>query len=137
MITYSRFLGFNPYSWTTDEAGELLDDLLDFIEHYGITEKKLNDIDEPYFLGSIVLVKQDAPTSEVLDGQQRLTTLTILLAVLRDYLSEEYAAEIDSMIVQKGSKIRNIADTYRLRLRNRDKDFFKQFISGKRCSSKD
>lgn len=30
-----------PYSWTTNEAGELLDDLLDFIEHYGITEKIL------------------------------------------------------------------------------------------------
>ncbi|WP_139492167.1 DUF262 domain-containing protein [Brevibacillus dissolubilis] len=120
-----------PYSWTTDEAGELLDDVLEFIEHYGITEKNVSDIDEPYFLGSIVLVKQDTPMSEVLDGQQRLTTLTILLAVLRDYLSGEYAVEIESMIIQKGSKIRNIADTYRLRLRNRDNDFFRQYIQDK------
>lgn len=117
-----------PYSWTTDEAGELLDDLLDFMEHYGVSEKSINNIEEPYFLGSIVLVKQDGPSSEVLDGQQRLTTLTILLAVLRDFLGEDYATEIDSMIVQKGSKIRNIADTYRLRLRNRDSDFFKKHI---------
>jgi len=125
-----------PYSWTTDEAGELLDDLLEFINHYKITEKKLSEIDEPYFLGSVVLVKQDGPQSEVLDGQQRLTTLTILLAVLRDTLGEEYAAEIDSMIVQKGSKIRGIDDTYRLRLRNRDNDFFKQYIQEKGSVSK-
>jgi uncharacterized protein with ParB-like and HNH nuclease domain len=114
-----------PYSWTTNEAGELLDDLLDFMEHYNVTEQNVGDVEEPYFLGSIVLVKKDGPQAEVLDGQQRLTTLTILLAVLRDYLGDDYASEIDSMIVQKGSKIRNIADTYRLCLRNRDSDFFK------------
>ncbi|MFC6603889.1 DUF262 domain-containing protein [Ectobacillus funiculus] len=120
-----------PYSWTIEEAGELLEDLLEFISHHKIIEKNLNDINEPYFLGSIVLIKKDDPQSEVLDGQQRLTTLTILLAVLRDYLSEEYAAEIDDMIVQKGSKIRGINDTYRLRLRNRDNDFFKKYIQEK------
>ncbi|GAA3328709.1 hypothetical protein GCM10020331_073780 [Ectobacillus funiculus] len=83
------------------------------------------------------MIKKDDPQSEVLDGQQRLTTLTILLAVLRDYLSEEYAAEIDDMIVQKKvAKIRGINDTYRLRLRNRDNDFFKKIYSREGCSSK-
>ncbi|MBY0053380.1 DUF262 domain-containing protein [Brevibacillus agri] len=125
-----------PYSWTTNEAGELLDDLLDFIEHYGITEKNIGDVEEPYFLGSIVLVKKDGPHAEVLDGQQRLTTLTILLAVLRDYLGDDYAAEIDDMIVQRGSKIRNIADTYRLCLRNRDSDFFKVSIQERGATQK-
>ncbi|WP_172799196.1 DUF4357 domain-containing protein [Bacillus sp. FJAT-29814] len=117
-----------PYSWTADEAGELLDDLLDFIDHYDITENNLKDIEEPYFLGSVVLVKKETPIFEVLDGQQRLTTLTILLAVLRDILGGEYAGDIHSMIVQKGNKIRNIADTYRLHLRYRDNDFFKKYI---------
>ncbi|WP_235357071.1 DUF262 domain-containing protein [Bacillus alveayuensis] len=71
-----------PYSWTTEQAGELLDDLLEFIEHHGITEKNIEQIPEPYFLGSIVLVKGEKPEAEVLDGQQRLTTLTILLSAL-------------------------------------------------------
>ncbi|WP_040225589.1 DUF262 domain-containing protein [Bhargavaea cecembensis] len=117
-----------PYSWTSDEAGELLDDLLNFIEEYNISEINMNNIEEPYFLGSIVLVKQDGPQSEVLDGQQRLTTLTILLAVLRDYIGSDYAKEINSLIVQKGSKIRGIQDTFRLRLRNRDNAFFEQYV---------
>lgn len=117
-----------PYSWTTDQAGELLDDLLQFIDHHGITEKNIGMMQEPYFLGSIVLVKREKPDSEVLDGQQRLITLTILLAVLRDFLGGEYASNIEAMILQKGNKILNKADMYRLHLRKIDNDFFKQHI---------
>jgi uncharacterized protein with ParB-like and HNH nuclease domain/integrase len=117
-----------PYSWTTDEAGELLKDLIDFIEHSEINEKNISKVNEPYFLGSIVLVKNDSPDSEVLDGQQRLTTITILLAVLRDYLSEVYANDIEKRIVQKGDMVLNTSDTYRLRLRKKDEDFFKTYI---------
>src|SRR3712207_1048229 len=69
-----------PYAWTTEHAGELLDDLLDFMGTDGESRGALN----PYFLGSIVLIKGLTPESEVVDGQQRLTTLTILLAVLRE-----------------------------------------------------
>lgn len=125
-----------PYSWTTDEVGELLDDLLDFIEHHGINEKNISTLKEPYFLGSIVLVKQDGPSSDVLDGQQRLTTLTILLAVLRDVLDGDYANELDAMIVQKGSKIKNTDDTFRLCLRNRDDDFIRNHIQVKGATKK-
>ncbi|WP_321337808.1 DUF262 domain-containing protein [uncultured Cohaesibacter sp.] len=64
-----------PYSWTTREARELLDDVIEAME----------DDQENYFLGSFVLVKHpNAKHAEVVDGQQRLTTLTILLAALRD-----------------------------------------------------
>lgn len=132
MIICLQYLSVQrPYSWTIDEAGELLDDLLEFIDHYDITEENVNNVDEPYFLGSIVLVKRNGPNSEVLDGQQRLTTLTILLAVLRDYLSEDYANDIERMIVQRGSKILNTQDTYRLCLRKKDNDFFKYYIQEK------
>jgi uncharacterized protein with ParB-like and HNH nuclease domain len=117
-----------PYSWTQDQAGELLDDLLEFIEHHGINEKNVEQVPEPYFLGSIVLVKQEKPESEVLDGQQRLSTLTILLSALRSILSDEYANEIDELIVQKGSRIKKTEDTYRLQLRKKDNDFFRKYI---------
>lgn len=125
-----------PYSWTTDEAGELLDDILEFINHYGITESNVSNVDEPYFLGSIVLVKKDGPKSEVLDGQQRLTTLTILFSVLRDILSDDYADDIEQMVVQKGSKILGTKDTYRLHLRKRDDEFLKKYIQHKGMTHK-
>ncbi|TQS70687.1 DUF262 domain-containing protein [Rhodobacteraceae bacterium] len=79
-----------PYSWTTREARELLDDVVEAME----------DDQDDYFLGSFVLVKQpNAKHAEVVDGQQRLTTLTILLAALRD-LSEtdEIRSYLDQFI---------------------------------------
>ena len=69
-----------PYAWTTEQAAELLDDLLTVMGADG----KMDDV-SPYFLGSIVLIKDASRArAQVVDGQQRLTTLTILFCVLRE-----------------------------------------------------
>lgn len=67
------------YSWTTAEAEALLSDIdTSLAEGRG------------HFLGAVVLARMVGPAAsangafEVIDGQQRLTTLTILLCVLRD-----------------------------------------------------
>ena len=117
-----------PYSWTTEEAGELLEDLLEYIEQQNITEGNIAQINDPYFLGSIVLVKKGDNIYEVLDGQQRLTTITILLAVLRDYLGGEYANSIKSMLARQGNFLLQTKDRYRIELRKRDQSFFQKFI---------
>ena len=70
-----------PYSWTKDNAAELFDDLFDAYQN------KTSEGDS-YFLGSLVLKKDPyKPNSDIIDGQQRLTTITILLAILRDQLA--------------------------------------------------
>ena len=70
-----------PYAWTTEETNTLFDDLYGFFS----SEKE----DENYFLGSIVLIKETANRrADVIDGQQRLTTLTILFSVLADNLTD-------------------------------------------------
>jgi hypothetical protein len=70
-----------PYAWTEEESGTLFDDLYDFFR---------TEDDDNYFLGSIVLIKEDNnPHSDVIDGQQRLTTLTILLAALASHFDGE------------------------------------------------
>ena len=69
-----------PYAWTTEQTEELLNDFLDSLES-----------EDEYFLGSIVLIKEDdplKPEAQVVDGQQRLITLTILFSVLRYRLRE-------------------------------------------------
>src|SRR3954466_13637593 len=74
-----------PYAWTTEQTSELLEDL-----SAACSDASNGDISNasPYFLGSIVLIKNaQSAQADVVDGQQRLTTLTILLGVLRD-LSE-------------------------------------------------
>ena len=117
-----------PYSWTTEEAGELLEDLLEYIDQQNITEGNIAQINDPYFLGSIVLVKKGDNIFEVLDGQQRLTTITILLAVLRDYLGGEYANSIKGMLARQGNFLLQTKDRYRIELRKRDQSFFQKFI---------
>ncbi len=113
-----------PYAWTTDEAGELLDDLMTALGDGQPSDQP------PYFLGSIVLIKDpELPDADVVDGQQRLTTLTILLAVLRDLADDvEARNDIDAFIRQKGHKFKGVEDKYRVSLRERDADFFQEAI---------
>ncbi|MEH2138144.1 DUF262 domain-containing protein [Nostoc sp.] len=114
-----------PYAWKKDQASELLTDLLSFL---GDGSEAVTDAN-PYFLGSIVLIKsEDASEADVVDGQQRLTTLTILLSVLRSLASSESASEITEYIYQKGKKLEGKKNRYRLKLRKKDEDFFRDYI---------
>ena len=107
-----------PYAWTTEQAGELLDDL-----EFALKQK--GDPPPPYFLGTIVVIKdENKPQSDIVDGQQRLATLTILLSVLRDTADDQFAAEIDEYIRQRGRLIQGIPDRYRLTLRDQDAEVF-------------
>ncbi|MBS1911239.1 MAG: DUF262 domain-containing protein [Bacteroidetes bacterium] len=105
-----------PYAWTEDEAGELFDDLYDFYQ---------NEQEEGYFLGSIVLIKEEGrPEAEVIDGQQRLTTLTILLAALTSLFSGDLRYDFDSYVRERGSASQGLRPKPRLSLRERDRAFF-------------
>ena len=110
-----------PYAWQVEQAGQLLEDLVEAMDRGG---------DEPYFLGSIVLVKSpNSARAEVIDGQQRLTTLTILLAVLRDSTTNpELAKQIDAMLQEQGSLMLDRESKPRLALRARDREFFAEHV---------
>lgn len=111
------------YSWTTDQAAELIDDLLSALE-----ETDLADPD-PYFLGSVVLAKTDGePHAKVIDGQQRLTTLTILLAALAEALPEKQGEKLRVFIRQEANEFAGTEDVPRLTLRPRDSAFFRDHI---------
>lgn len=113
-----------PYAWTTEQAGEMLDDLF-----AASASKSAMDEADPYFLGSVVLVKEEGqPRSEVVDGQQRLTTLTVLLSVVREYVSPDFAASLEARLFQRGDPIKQTIDQPRLTLRERDQEFFGKHI---------
>ncbi|HXC40262.1 MAG TPA: DUF262 domain-containing HNH endonuclease family protein [Burkholderiales bacterium] len=113
-----------PYSWTPDQARELLDDLL------GFTQANPGPvIDMPtYFLGSIVLIKGDSPDSDVVDGQQRLTTLTLLLAAIRANVDQKLQSLITKRLYEQGDTFTGTEDRFRLTLRERDAEFFKKYV---------
>ena len=55
-----------PYAWTTDQTTELFDDL-----YAAMVDSRSSNAAIQYFLGSIVLIKNDRdPKSSVVDGQQ-------------------------------------------------------------------
>lgn len=66
-----------PYAWGDDECKTLWEDLFSF-SFPNDNSDKFNDSDE-YFLGPIVTFKNDDRKMEIIDGQQRLTTLMLLL----------------------------------------------------------
>lgn len=114
-----------PYAWRTENVQELLSDLLAFL---GDGSTKVDDL-APYFLGSIVLVKEDSnPEADVIDGQQRLTTLTILLSVLRASTTEAFGNDLTKYLYQPGSLVEGTPDRYRIRLRDLDAEFFREFV---------
>lgn len=115
-----------PYAWTEVQAGELFSDLVDFF-----TKEK----DDTYFLGSIVLIKEEGkPHAEVIDGQQRLTTLTILLAALTTQFSGELRADFENYIREPGRASQGLKPKPRLALRERDRQFFADYIQGLRLT---
>lgn len=71
-----------PYAWGKDECDTLWDDIFEFAIP-GADATKFNPKDE-YFLGPIVTFLNEAKQLEVIDGQQRLTTLLLLLRAFYD-----------------------------------------------------
>jgi uncharacterized protein with ParB-like and HNH nuclease domain len=70
-----------PYGWKGDEVNELFDDIIDC---EGLTGKGL-------YLGSFILDMSkfdESKTIEIVDGQQRLTTLFLLLIACREHAKE-------------------------------------------------
>ncbi|WP_422845637.1 DUF262 domain-containing protein [Acidovorax sp. M2(2025)] len=112
-----------PYAWTTEQAGELFDDLMSAMQ-----DARVSGATSQYFLGSIVLIKNDRePKSSVVDGQQRLSTLTMLFAVLREAMPHA-ADDITDFLYKKGKVSLGEKNEYRLTAREEDADFFRTNI---------
>jgi uncharacterized protein with ParB-like and HNH nuclease domain len=112
-----------PYSWTTEQASDLYSD----ISFACNGQEDIKDTN-PYFLGSIVLIKGDSPDADVVDGQQRLTTITIFLSVLRKFVPTDFAKGLTKFLYEEGDVIVNSPNRYRVKLRSRDEEFFHRYI---------
>lgn len=113
------------YAWDEKQVEDLVSDLLSAPEGEGI------------FLGNLVLAKLSSEGSSdgaehrnaIVDGQQRITTITLLLAVLRDLVEDdELKKNISQLIIADGSKIRETKPRPRLKPWSRHSLFFKNKI---------
>lgn len=107
------------YSWGEPEALELLGDLLE------ATEAQI-----PHFIGAVVFVHGDEPgILEIVDGQQRLTTLTILLCVLRDMeIDKDRAHVLNALIADEARPMLGEGANWRIALNYQDGAFFRDTI---------
>lgn len=71
-----------PYAWNEEQCQTLWEDITLFA--FPDNDYNAFNDSEEYFLGSIVTYKNEKNKSEVIDGQQRLTTLMLLLRAFYD-----------------------------------------------------
>ena len=95
------------YAWESGNVEDLFTDLSGAIEQDGAD----------YFLGTIVLTNPEESIPEVADGQQRLATISILLAAIRD------------KFLEMGRTIRaaDIENNYLFQLAEEDDDLIPKF----------
>lgn len=111
-----------PYSWKIDQCKQFWKDIIDA----GRTEQS-------HFIGSIVYIEEAKGTATnpapkmVIDGQQRLTTMMLLLEALARHLPDDYSERESSMPKHlRHYYLRNEVETgntrYKLLLSKTDKD---------------
>ncbi len=117
------------YVWGKDEISELIDD---------VNYASENSPEGQYFLGSMVLRKATCTIDgvsfeeyELLDGQQRLTTLMLILACIRDRVTDEQLkGACCEMVFQEENKWKKIPGRDRIVYDIRDdvSDFIKHYV---------
>lgn len=108
------------FSWGDEETGILIKDLLDAFRNTVI-----------YFLGAMVVIRpKGRGPQDVVDGQQRVTTLTIILAVLRDLSnSADEQALLHTMIGHEGMGMMfGGGHRWRITLNTLDTPFFREHV---------
>ncbi|GAF21005.1 hypothetical protein JCM19047_672 [Bacillus sp. JCM 19047] len=80
-----------PYAWSDEQVQTLFDDLVEYTK---------NGNESTYFLGTIVSYENDNEEQEIIDGQQRITSLFLLLRAL--YSKLDSMTETKEVINFKG-----------------------------------
>jgi uncharacterized protein with ParB-like and HNH nuclease domain len=83
------------YEWQDDQWGQLWSDILSILENRA----------EPlsHFIGPFVFISHSSPSSTlhlIIDGQQRLITISLIFAALRDLAKEDNLTSLSELLDQ-------------------------------------
>ena len=112
-----------PFSWQEDHVDALLNDI------------KSNFNEEEYFLGTLVLTGNDSQ-NEIVDGQQRITTVSLIYACIRDFFANEKDSDDIQTKYLSTYDIRTKEYMPKLELSQQDNDFFRNLIINKVVETK-
>ena len=106
------------YAWTEEQVNDLFRDLADSIRKN----------ESEYFLGTVVLTRGGSTGSQaIIDGQQRLTTTSVLIAAIRDYFHEngdmKRAETLQADYLSK-TDFATLEDMPHVRLSSQDHEYF-------------
>ena len=122
------------YSWEEEQLEKLWNDI-----------QNIDMQNDTHFLGSILLVNRDTninerDVNEVVDGQQRLATISILFATIREQLRDKddvpdsTVQAINEYLIDKDSRGNEKPN---LKLNELDNDTFQKILDGKKVSNKE
>ena len=76
-----------PYSWTTTEVNSLIDDIMNsYIAYKNMPEEQQQVYS--FYVGNIILHKKEHELYDIIDGQQRITTFSLILLACYTRLNE-------------------------------------------------
>lgn len=118
-ITYQIPLFQRPYIWEEEKHWvPLWEDIQVLLNRHLANEKNV-----PHFLGAVVLERLDNPTGsiqsrQVIDGQQRFTTIQLFLIAARDHAKthgiEKYYERFNDLVSNKKNKIDHENEVYKV-----------------------
>ncbi|MDN3515870.1 MAG: DUF262 domain-containing HNH endonuclease family protein [Candidatus Brocadia sp.] len=119
-----------PYAWEDKNISDLFSDI-----HNAISSNE-----NEYFLGTIVLSeKENSSELEIVDGQQRITSIVIFLSSVRDYFEnnkqQRQAASIQNDFISGYDRQRD-ENLPKLKLGQLDNTFFRKYIVDKEIKEK-
>lgn len=109
------------YAWKKDDWSDFLEDI-----------QNIRDKDKGHFFGFMTFKKEKKDKIAIIEGQQRLSTITILVAVVRDLLkqmNDEAWTKIEQSYIKSEDPLSpDTPPSYKLTLSEIDKDFFRKYI---------
>lgn len=129
-VSYQIPLFQRPYVWTEEKNWcHLWEDIIDVSNRYLASENCRN-----HFLGAVVLERDNNATGsietrQVIDGQQRFTTLQIMMIAIRDvcgkYDDSKLYDRFNDLVCNKRSKVDLDQEAYKIWPTNSDRSAFK------------
>ena len=113
------------FDWNTENVEQFWDDI----------QRNLENGEDDYFIGSITLTERGGHLFHIQDGQQRLTTYSMMLAALTDLVPGEHKSRVHTTIydIEHGA-ISSGTDNLRIKHQERDQNTYSAIMKGEQIT---
>ena len=114
------------FDWDPEHVEQFWDDI----------QRNVENSEDDYFIGSITLTQRDERLFDIQDGQQRLTTYSMMLAALRDIVPDSHKSLVDTVIydIEHGT-ISTGTDDPRIKHQEGDQNKYSAVMRGEEITS--